>query len=153
MSAWITVAASDLNTYLVSAQVSAIRTAATAPGQTDRFAEAMPTVINRIRKNIESCVRNKVSATPLTIPAELKWVACYLIIEELQAAIPGLKLTTDQQTKIKDAKDDLLRIAKCDLVVTAPDDPLNPDDAQRGGQVQVASKSCRRATRESLRGL
>src|SRR6185503_16886752 len=95
--AWIIPALTDLNNYLVGAQVSAVNTAAlaTGAGQTDRFTEARLSVCNRIRNKIESCEGNRISATALAIPPSLKMCACLLIIQALQTSIPSLKLTED----------------------------------------------------------
>ncbi len=149
---WITIVVTDLNDYLVGAQVSALRTAALAAGQADPFTAIMPDIVNRIRLKIESCKTNRVSATALTIPPELKWIACYLIIEAMQVRLPALKLTEDQKNQVKAAKDELNLIAKCDSVVSEPTDPLEPGDAQVGGAIEIASKTTRQFTRDKLSG-
>jgi len=113
MPAWLTISLTDLNDYLVGAQVTALNSSALAPGQTDRFTKVMTDMVNRIRAKIEGCPRNHISATPLTVPPELKWAACYLIIEAMQAGVPGLKLTDDQRNQIVKAGEQLTRIADC----------------------------------------
>lgn len=153
MPAWITIQLSDLNDYLVGAQVTALNSAALAPGQSDRFTKTMTDMVNRIRVKIEGCPRNHISATPLTVPPELKWVACYLIIEAMQAGVPGLKITDDQRNQIAKANDQLTRIADCKEVVSLPTDPLTPVDVQRGGQTQLVSSSRRVASPHQTRGL
>jgi hypothetical protein len=153
MPAWITITLADLNDYLVGAQVTAINTAARASGQTDRFTGAMTDAVNRIRLKIASCKSNQLSATPLTVPPELKMAACYFTIESMQAAIPGLKLTDDQKKKIEVLNTDLNRIADCKDVVSKPEDPENPSEAQRGASFEKVSGETRRATRGKLSGL
>jgi hypothetical protein len=150
---WIVITANDLNGYLVAAQVAALRTAATAVGQTDRFAEVMPDVVKRIRKKIESCTRNQLSATPNSVPPELKTAACILTIQAMQAGIPGLKLTDEQRTMIETAESDLRDIAACKMVVSQPTDPLVPSEAQTSGTIQMVNKPTRHATRTKLAGL
>jgi len=152
MPAWLTIAITDLNDYLVGAQVTALNTTALASGQSDRFTRTMTDMVNRIRTKIEGCPRNHISATPLTVPPELKWVACYLIIEAMQAGVPGLRLTEDQRAQIQRANDQLTRIADCKEVVSLPPDPLNPVDVQRGGQSQLVTRSRRIASRDQTRG-
>ena len=148
MPAWITIALTDLNNYLVGAQVTALNSPPRWPrDETDRFTDIMTDMVNRIRVKIEGCPRNHVSATPLTVPPELKWVACYLIIEAMQAAVPGLKLTDDQRNQVTKANDQITRIADCKEVVSIPDDPLIPADVQRGGQTQLVTHTRRIATR------
>jgi hypothetical protein len=153
MPAWTTIQLSDLNNYLAGAQVTALNTAALASGQTDRFTNLMTDMVNRIRARIESCPRNHLSATPLTVPPELKWVACYLILEAMQTATPGLKLTDDQRAQIASAAQQLDRVANGQDVVSTPPDPLIPADVQRGGQSQVVTHSRRAATPEQTRVL
>jgi hypothetical protein len=153
MPAWTTIALTDLNDYLVGAQVTALNSCALASGQTDRFTRVMTDMVNRIRTKIEGCPRNYLSATALTVPPELKWVACYLIIEAMQAGVPGLKLTDDQRNQITKANDQLTRIADCKEVVSTPDDPLIPPDVQRGGQTQLVTSTRRVATRNQTRDL
>lgn len=153
MPSWITLSLADLNNYLVGAQVTALNTSALAAGQTDRFTSVMTDMVNRIRLKIEGCPRNHISATPLTIPPELKWAACYLIIEAMQAAVPGLKLTDDQRNQIAKANEQLLRIADGKEVVSTPPDPLVPPDVQRSGQTQLVTHSPRLASRHETRDL
>ncbi len=153
MPSWITLQLSDLNDYLVGAQVAALNSTALAAGQTDRFTKTMTDMVNRIRVKIEGCPRNHISATPLTIPPELKWVACYLVIEAMQAGVPGLKLTEDQRNQINRANEQLTRIADCKEVVSLPPDPLTPVDVQRGGETQLLSSSRRLGSPHETRGL
>jgi hypothetical protein len=153
MSAWLTLSLADLNDYLVGAQVNALNSAALAAGQTDRFTRVMTDMVNRIRVKIEGCPRNRVSATPLTIPPELKWVACYLIIEAMQAGVPGLKLTDDQRNLITRAAEQLTRIADGKETVSLPPDPQNPPDVQRGGSTELVTSTRRVASRRQTRDL
>ena len=153
MPAWITIALTDLNDYLVGAQVNALNSSALASGQSDRFTHVMTDMVNRIRAKIEGCPRNHLSATPLTVPPELKWVACYLIIEAMQVGVPGLKLTDDQRNQIARANEQLTRIADCKEVVSIPNDPLTPVDVQRGGATRLVSSTDAIATRAQTRNL
>lgn len=151
--AWTTVVLADLNNYLVGAQVNAVNTAALAAGQADRFTEVQLSVVNRIRNKIESCANNRLSATLLTVPPSLKQGACLLIIQALQTSIPALKLSEDQVRLIETFESDLTAIAKCDLKVEEPTDPLDPPQVQSGGAIELASSTPRRATRDTLSGL
>ena len=153
MPAWITISLTDLNDYLVGAQVNALNSSALASGQTDRFSRVMTDMVNRIRAKIEGCPRNHISATPLTVPPELKWAACYLIIEAMQAGVPGLKLTDDQRNQITRANEQLTRIADCREVVSIPNDPLTPPDVQRSGQTRLITSTDAVATRAQTRNL
>jgi hypothetical protein len=149
---WITIAAADLEDYLVAAQVTALRTAALGGSQSDPFTQSMTDVVNRIRDKIASCKGNQVSATALTVPPGLRWAACYLICELMQTRLPGLRLTDEQKRQCERAEKDLDAIAKCDLAVELPDDPMDPG-VEPSGWVSVVNSPCREASREKLKGL
>ena len=148
MSAWITLAATDLNDYLVAAQVTALRTAAMASGQTDPFLRIMPDrtayVRNRISKRIQ------ISATANSVPPELRTAACMLIIEAMQIRL-NLTLTEDQKTQISRAYKDLDIAGTADFPVSTPDDPITPT-VQAGPSISVVNKSKRTDTGASLAG-
>lgn len=148
---WIVIIAEDLNDYLVADQVEAIRTAALGDGQTDRFAAVMPAVASRIRAEIQAGDQ-EVSATANSIPDSLKMTACLLIIEAIQGGIPGLSLTEDQRTMIRDAREYLKRIASGEIKVEMPGDAA-PNNTQSAGGAQVVSSTTRRMTRDTLGGL
>lgn len=151
-AAWIIVSAGDLEDYLVAAQLSALRSAALGDSQGDPFDKVMPDVAAEIRRMVESCSRNVLSATANAIPPELKKAACYLIIEALQVRIPSLKLSGDQKEQIKKAEEKLVRIAECKEVVTTPLDP-EAHQAQQSGGITLANSTCREATREKMSGI
>lgn len=150
--AWIVIVVADLNDYLVGAQVEALRTAALAAGQADPFTKVMPDIAARMRLKIESCARNRLSATANAIPPETKWIAAYLILEAMQVRLPGLRLTEDQRNQIAEAKKQLDRIADCKDVVSEPLDP-EESGAQQAGGITVVSSTTRTATREKMDGL
>ena len=151
-TAWVVIAQTDLNDYLVSAQVDALAAAALAPGQTNPFARVMPDVMARIRAAIAGCQRNRVSATANSVPPELKWAACLLTIEAMQTRVVGLVLTEEQKGMIRDAKDELKLIRECESVVVTPTDPVVPD-VQRGGNIVVVTSSENEATPQQTSGL
>lgn len=153
MSAWITIAVTDLNDYLVGAQVNALRTAALASGQADPFNAVMPAVAARVRAEVQGCKTNQISATANTVPPDLKRETIMLILEAMQARLPTLKLTEDQQRQIERAYEYLRRVAKCEVPIEQPSDPLSPSNVQQGGGIEVASKTDRIATREKMSGL
>lgn len=152
MPAWITIAAADLNDYLVAAQFSALKSAALGVGQTDPFPRVMADIVERVRREIQACPTNKLSATANSIPPELKTQTCYLILEAMQARLPNLRLSDDQRTLISDAKDFLRRVAQCEIPITTPDDPL-AEQVQRTGDIELVTKPTRKATRDKMAGL
>ena len=155
---WITLQSTDLNDYLVGAQATAIRTAALASGQSDTWTNVMTDVVNEIRSAIRGgCVKNLspilVSATPLTVPPDLKRTALVMIRHALQGRIPQLKLTDGQNKEMDNAMRLIERIQTGVATVTAPPDPLTPDDQQRGAPSMVIHADRRLASRRKLRGL
>jgi hypothetical protein len=150
---WIVIQETDLNDYLVGAQATALKTAALAAGQENTWTTIMTDVVNRIRSEMRSSPRNVVSETPLTIPPDLKSTAMVLIVEALQRRIPSLKLSESQKDAADQARDYLKRIARGEVVITAPPDPLTPDDQQRGTPAVVVRADRKIATGRNLRGL
>lgn len=149
---WISIASADVNDYLNGPQISALRSVALAGGQADPFTNIMGAVIDRIRNKLKP--RFQVSATAQTVPPELKQIACLLIIEQMSARLPQLKLTDDQKTLIKDAKDELKLIDQNEgsVTITAPSDAA-AQDYQESTKVQVVTQTTRVATRDTLKGL
>jgi hypothetical protein len=151
---WITLQATDLNDYLVGSQATAVRSAALAPGQADTWQNVMTDVVNEIRSAIRGSVRNQVSATPLSLPPDLKRTALVLIRSAISGRIGiGLELTEKQVDEEKVARRLIERIQDNKVVITAPPDPLIPDDQQRGTPVAVVSHTRRQFTGRRLRGL
>jgi hypothetical protein len=151
-TAWIVIATTDLDDYLVGAQASAVRTAALAAGQSDTFASVMNDVALRIRSKISSCSTAQISATAQTIPPELKWAGVMLLIETLSGRIPSIKLTDDQKAMLSRAYTALDRVADCKDEVSTPLDPETPD-VQRNSAVEVATSSTRTRTHALMKGL
>lgn len=149
MSAWIVIAVTDLNDYLVAAQVAAMRTAALAVGQSDPFTNVMHDRANYVRNRISR--RIQISETAFAVPPELKGQTCLLIIEAMQGRLK-LNLTEDQKTAISRAYRDLDIAATDDFPVSTPDDPVQPD-VQAGGGMRVVSSRTRAASGSKLSGL
>ncbi len=151
--AWVTIAVSDLDHYLVAAQTEALRSAALSDGQSDPFTEIMPRVVARVRAMIEACQTNVLSATALSVPPSLKDYTCFLILEEMSLRIPMLQFT-EQQSKMADtARNYLKEISKCNAKVEVPLNPLQPPSTQSNSNVEVVSRSERVTSREKLGGL
>ncbi len=149
MAAWLTIAVTDLNDYLVAAQMTALRSAALASGQTDPFARVMPDRCTYIRNRISN--RISISATANAVPPELKTCACMLIIEAMQTRLP-LKLSDDQRRAIERAYKDLDIAGSDEFPISEPDDPMTPT-VQRGTGIHIDGRGERQATRETLKGL
>jgi hypothetical protein len=156
---WIVIAESDLNDYLVGAQMDALKNAALASGQTNPFARVMQDVASRVRAEVRACRTNKVSALANSVPPDLKSSACNLIIEVMQGRLAGagaLPLTEDQKDACREARDYLKRIAECKVPIAQPSDPDTANDIQVAGSIEAttaAKNSKRVTTRDRLQGL
>lgn len=140
MPAWIPITSADLAAYLVGAQVEALRSANLAEGQPDPFTAIAPNVIARVRNKVQSCPRNRLSATPETVPPELKGQTIALLLVELQTRLSlALRLTPDQQDQARRAEKDLDQVMRGELVISLPDDPLDTETVQHGGPIQLVA--------------
>lgn len=152
MAAWIVITATDLADYSVGAKVDALRTAALASGQSDPFTAVMPSVVATCRNYIAGRAGTQLSATADSVPPEAKGHTCWLIIESLQARLPGLRLTDEEKRMIDRAWSWYRDVAKGVLPVSTPDDPIEAP-VQSPGRITLVSSSPRLATRETLGGL
>ncbi|HEY0966936.1 MAG TPA: hypothetical protein VGE76_16335 [Opitutaceae bacterium] len=151
MPAWISIAATDLNDYLVAEQVEALREEALAEGQADPFTNVATDVIRKVRAYIASNPQNVVDATELTIPPELKLDVCYLIIAPMLGRL-GIALTKDQDKQLELAHSTLIALREKKLLVSKPVSAEVPD-VQGGSAVVKVSGGARQATATTLRNL
>lgn len=149
---WIVLEKTDLLPYLVAAQVSAMTTAALAPGQADPFDDIMPDVVADIRGSIATCVRNGLSATANAIPPEFKMHAAYMLLEAMQLRLPSLKLTDEQKAAAERGRKRLEKIAACEIAVSQPDDAEANAFGGTAG-VEVVTRRQKVATAAQLDGL
>lgn len=150
---WTTLTVDDLDSYLVAAQMTALRSAALKAGQSDPVPGIIQDVCAQIRLKIASCATNVLSATEFSLPPELKRHAAALIIEAAQGRIPQLRLSDDQRRAADNARTELRAIAACEMRVSEPDDPQAASDIQGGAAVRVVASRPRQATGCKLDGL
>src|SRR5438876_9524159 len=141
---WVVLNSSDLNAFLVAPQLTALRTAALATNQSDPFDDLLPIHAARVRTHIISNPRNRLSATPNSVPPECVWILCWLMIEALQNRVPTLRLTEDQKKEIQNAKSDLEKIRRAvsnnQYLISLPDDPQT-DPVQSVGPLAAVVQS------------
>lgn len=152
MPTWVAIVADDLNDYSAGAKVSALRSKALAEGQTDPFARVMPDVAATARGYLARGGQNQLSLTANSVPPEAKTHLCWLIIEALQARLPGLALKDEEKRMIDRAWQYLRDVAKGDIAIATPDDPTTPD-VQAGSAITVVNAPERRFTRHRLEGI
>lgn len=119
---WKILTDSQMPGYLAEEQMDLIARTGQGTGTVSQFDRFAPSVIARIRSAVSSG-GGMVSATANTVPPECEDIAYWLIIERMLIAIPGLTLTDDQKTVLKDSKDFLELVRKGEASITKPDDP------------------------------
>lgn len=152
MPNWITLIPDDLDDTKVAAVMAALRTAALREGQADPVTEVITRVTARIRAEIAGCARNRVDSDTTKIPADLKALACRMVVFEMMGRLPGQDLSEDERATRKEDLRYLERIARCDVPVATPDDAATPEVQQGGGFEQVGNP-VRLATRTKMQGL
>ena len=152
MATWITIDADDLSDYSVAAKITALRSSALAVGQDDPFDRVMPDVAATIRGMISAGGQNLLSSTANSVPPEGKTHFCWLVIEALQARLPGLALKEEERRMIDRAWQWLRDVAKGDIGVSTPDDPITAA-MQSGSGISVVTANDRQFTRDKLAGL
>lgn len=123
---WITLVVSDLNDYLLAEQIDALRNEALAPGQADPFTKISADVVAKVRSYIASNRDNLVDSDPAKIPPELKIDVCYLILAPMLGRL-GIALTKDQSDALSLAQSTLVGLRDKKLVVSEPENPVEPD--------------------------
>jgi len=148
---WTTITVSDLKDAKVSALVEACRTAALGAGQADPVPGIISNVITRVRAEVASCEENSLDADVATIPADLKTLACRMIMRE---AVSRLRksLTDDEREEQRNDLRYLERIAEGKVKVSSTDNPISTE-VQSGGAIEQVSTPVRTATRTKLAGL
>lgn len=150
---WINITAAVLKTGKAAALVEAYATAALGAGQTDPTAEVIASVSDRIRTEVQSCSKNRISATAGAIPPSLKSLAIRMIIWELQSRLNVLNSLPMSDQDQSDHRDDvryLERIARCEVVIETPDDPMPVANVQSGGYVETVQEGSSGNSREEL---
>jgi hypothetical protein len=122
---WIAITVDTLNEAKVSALIEACSTAALAEGQPDRAEGLIQGVVNEVRNAVATCATNQVDSDPTKIPASQRDLAVDLIIARLKNSIEQA-LTEDERDNVTERRRQLRDIAKCELVVDQPDDPVEP---------------------------
>lgn len=149
---WIVPTVADLKHYLAAAGVAAYQDAALGVGQADPFTEHMPSIVAKVRAYIKACHSNVLSEMANSIPLSLKNITCLLIVEAMEGRLPGVNLTERQQKAIERGMEELKMVAKCEMPITTPDDPME-DNTQTGPNALVISHTCLTTKRCQTAGL
>lgn len=150
--AWVVPTEAGCKDYLAAAGISSFTTGALGAGQTNPFPNVMAAVVKEIRGYIRSCERNVLSETENSVPPELERTAYLMIVEAMQGRLPGVNLTKGQETALKNCREILSMVAKCDFIIANPTDPAE-DTAQRGAASTIVTSSERIVSRAKMNGL
>ncbi len=155
MSTWITLHSDDLLPYLNAGQLDALRTQALGDGQPDPLPALIADIVERLRTEIRSAPANRLSQTPGSIPPELRGVAAALVIEAAQTRLPGLTLSADQVRAANAARHFMERVAKGEIPVSAPADPVPVAESSPvvRGHIQLVAARETQLRGHELRGL
>jgi phage gp36-like protein len=148
---WTSITIADLRDTKVSALVEACRTAALGAGQSDPVPNIIANVVARIRAEVAGCSKNSLDADTAAIPADLKSLACRMIVREAMSRLQQ-PLNDDEREEQRNDLRYLERIARCEVPVAATDTPAS-GEVQSGSRIERVGIPTRVATREKLAGL
>jgi phage gp36-like protein len=151
MSNWTAIATADLKDAKVAALIEAMQTAALGSGQTDPTPNIVANVVARIRAEIKGCAANQLDSDTTKIPADLKSLACRMIVREMQSRLQ-LPLNEDERQEKRDDLRYLERIANCDVPVVAPDNPVDGETQASASEPSVTAPD-RSFSRDAQEGL
>lgn len=148
---WITLTEDDVITKLSGPETAALKTAALQAAQGDPLPEVIEQVVKEIRGYVAACERNTLGAGE-TIPDELKGAAISRIRFELATRLPVASLLTeDRRTANANAISLLKDVARCGFLLVQPETPA--EDQAGGPGITVVTKTCRKFSRDDMRGL
>lgn len=149
---WITPTEAGILTKLSAPELTALKTAAVAPGQDNPLVESIKFVVNEISGYVAACDRNTLGPVG-TIPPELELAALNRIRYELATRLPVASLLTEGRVESnRNALSLFKEVAACRFRILPPTDAA-PEQVATNSAVQVATSTRRVADRHSLRGL
>lgn len=120
---WQTITATEVQTRLSGPELSALRTAALATGQTDPLTDIIAQAIDLVRGHVAACKRNTLGVAG-TVPATLIATTIDIIRYRLATRLPAAAILTQvRQQEYKDALALLSQVAACKFVLEEPTTP------------------------------
>ncbi|MDD2763483.1 MAG: hypothetical protein PHE83_05855 [Opitutaceae bacterium] len=117
---WIALTETNVRTKLSGPELSALKTAALASGQTDPLPDIISQIVKEVRGYVAACARNKLG-DGATIPDELEGAAISRIRFELATRLPiASLLTEDRRTANANALSLLRDVAVCRFLIVQP---------------------------------
>jgi hypothetical protein len=154
-TSWITLTEDDLRGGKAAALVAAFKSAARGVGEDQELDAPIASVCDRIRAEIQSGGKIRVSATPHAIPPSLKDLAVRMILWNCRSRLnirPGSPLEPTEQDATDHRSDEryLERIARGEVTVETPADPIAAPEVQSGGMIETAQEGNSGNSREEL---
>lgn len=152
--AWVKIKPDDIGPYLYGPQRRFLENLPDEDGGGPFVETLIKDLVAWIRAEIRTS-KQPVSVRRDTVPASLKGIVCWLVIEVLLVRFPPLHLTPDQKTQIREARALLGRLAEGKFTTEVPSDPEGPDaEAQeRPHGFSFLHWRIRDATGRHMRGL
>ena len=119
--AWISITETDVQTRLAGAELSALKTAALADGQTNPLTEIIEQVVDEIRGYVAACERNTLGEGT-TIPQKLLATALAMIRFRLSTRLPGFRVDENRRSENEQAIRLLERVAACRFANEEPEE-------------------------------
>lgn len=153
MPAWTAITAADIEARIPAVVLATIRERY-VDEQADPLAAIIADVTALVRGRIASNRAYSMDADATLLPPELKDDACWLCIEALKLRLgDATPITEAEKNRLADARKQLEAVAKGDLTVSVPTNPLPAPTEQSGAKVSVVSGNQRRIGRDLMRGL
>ncbi|NQT94738.1 MAG: DUF1320 family protein [Lentisphaerae bacterium] len=118
--AWITITEDNVETRLVGAELTALKTVALAAGQTSPLPEVIVQVVNEMRGHIAACPANTLNAGS-TIPDKLLSAALAIIRFHLASRIPRFPFDDTRKLSYENAERLMRRVAECKFAIEEPE--------------------------------
>jgi phage gp36-like protein len=149
MSTWITLTAAHLEDAKLAPLLTALRSAALGDSQDDPVANILTNVTNRIRAEIRGCASNLVDSDTTKIPADLKSLAARMCFRELASRLQQ-PLNDDEREEARQDIRYLERIAKCEVPIATPDNPVAGETQPATGKPRITARTRRFGSEDGL---
>ncbi len=149
--AWATLTEAKFLQHCTGAEVTAIKSAALASGQTEPLTDTLAKVVQEVRGYVAAFGQNTLGLG-VTIPSELENAACAIARYRALNRLPVKSLLTPtREQEYRDALALLRDVAAGRFAIEQPETPST--QVMAGPGVEVASNTTRKATRHKLSGL
>lgn len=121
MSNWVAITLDSIKDRKLADLVEALRTVALGDGQSDPTPNIIAAVTERIRMEVGACPQNRLDPDTTKIPHSLLSIGVRMCIREMKSRLEQ-ELTEDERKAWDKDEDYLRRVARCEVIVTSPED-------------------------------